>query len=99
MHARMRRAWHEEARKNWDALADDAARLAHEVWDAIKDEDWVLTASTLKDWARKLWNFDRPIAIPAAISAPARRSACRSASRSRTRARAASSSTSSPTAI
>jgi acetolactate synthase-1/2/3 large subunit len=30
------------------------------VWDAIKDEDWVLTAGTLEDWTRKLWDFDKP---------------------------------------
>ena len=35
-------------------------RLALEVWQAIKDEDWVLSAGTLHEWARKLWNFDRP---------------------------------------
>jgi acetolactate synthase I/II/III large subunit len=26
----------------------------------IKDEDWVFSAGTLHEWARKLWNFDRP---------------------------------------
>jgi acetolactate synthase-1/2/3 large subunit len=30
------------------------------VWDVIKDEDWVLTACTLQDWALKLWDFDKP---------------------------------------
>ena len=35
-------------------------RLALEVWRAIRDEDWVLSAGTLHHWARKLWNFDRP---------------------------------------
>jgi acetolactate synthase-1/2/3 large subunit len=34
-------------------------RLALEVWDKIKDEDWVLTAGTLEDWALRLWDFDR----------------------------------------
>ncbi len=31
-----------------------------EVWTAIRGEDWVLTAGTLEEWTRKLWNFDRP---------------------------------------
>jgi acetolactate synthase-1/2/3 large subunit len=35
-------------------------RLALEVWDAIKGEDWVLTAGDLGSWGKKLWNFDRP---------------------------------------
>ena len=36
------------------------ARLAHEVWQVIKNEDWVLTANTLKEWVHKLWDFDKP---------------------------------------
>ena len=35
-------------------------RLATEVWEAIKGEDWVLTAGDLGGWGKKLWNFDRP---------------------------------------
>jgi len=34
------------------------------VWDAIKDEDWVLTAGTLEQWTRKLWDFDKPYRHP-----------------------------------
>ena len=34
------------------------SRLALEIWDAIKDEDWVLTANTLRDWVEKLWDVD-----------------------------------------
>ena len=36
------------------------SRLAHEVWQVIKNEDWVLTANTLKEWVHKLWDFDKP---------------------------------------
>jgi acetolactate synthase-1/2/3 large subunit len=35
-----------------------------EVWDAIKDEDWVLTANELKHQVRKLWDFDKPYRHP-----------------------------------
>jgi len=35
--------WQEEARKNWDASPITFSRLAMEVWEVIKDEDWVLT--------------------------------------------------------
>ncbi len=31
--------------------------LAAEVWDVIKDEDWVLANGTGKGWARRLWNW------------------------------------------
>ena len=36
------------------------ARLASEVWDQIRDEDWVLTGNAFEQWALKLWDFDRP---------------------------------------
>jgi acetolactate synthase-1/2/3 large subunit len=38
--------------------------LASEVWEAIKNEDWVLTAGTLEEWTRKLWDFDQPYRHP-----------------------------------
>lgn len=34
------------------------AVLAHEIWQVIKDEDWVLTCGTLEDWTRRIWDFD-----------------------------------------
>jgi len=52
--------WAEQSRENWDASPISLPRLAHEVWDVIKTEDWVLTACTLQDWALKLWDFDKP---------------------------------------
>jgi acetolactate synthase-1/2/3 large subunit len=56
--------WQEEARQNWDASPITFARLALEIWDVIKDEDWVLTANDLKRQVRKLWNFDKPYRHP-----------------------------------
>ena len=56
--------WQEEARNDWDASPITFGRLALEVWDAIKDEDWVLTANDLKQQVRKLWDFDRPYRHP-----------------------------------
>ena len=57
--------WQDDIRENyWDQVPMTEARLACEVWEAIKDEDWVLTAGTLKDWAQKVWNFDRPYCFP-----------------------------------
>jgi acetolactate synthase-1/2/3 large subunit len=63
-HAQARQRWQADARDNWDAVPMTTGRLALEVWDAIKDEDWVLTAGGLKDWARKLWDFDKPYRHP-----------------------------------
>ena len=52
--------WQQEAKKDWDASPITFARLAMEVWDVIKDEDWVLAANDLKHQIRKLWDFDKP---------------------------------------
>jgi acetolactate synthase-1/2/3 large subunit len=60
--ARLR--WEKEAKQDWDASPITLARLATEVWNAIKGEDWVLTANTLEDWTRKIWDFDRPYRHP-----------------------------------
>ena len=56
----LRAEWAREAKVDWNASPITLPRLASEVWDAIKGEDWVLTANTLEDWTRKLWNFDKP---------------------------------------
>jgi len=63
-HKALRQGWKEESREGWDLTPMTTARLASEIWDVIKDEDWVLTANTLRSWARKLWNFDQPYRHP-----------------------------------
>jgi acetolactate synthase-1/2/3 large subunit len=63
-HAAARAAWQAEARRDWDAAPMTTGRLALEIWDAIKDEDWVLTANTLRDWVPKLWDIDQPYRHP-----------------------------------
>jgi len=63
-HKAARARWAAQARENWDQTPLSLPRLASEVWDVIKDEDWVLTANTLEDWTRKLWNFDKPYRHP-----------------------------------
>jgi acetolactate synthase I/II/III large subunit len=56
--------WQAEAKQDWDASPISLPRLASEVWNAIKTEDWVLTAGTLDGWARILWDFDQPYRHP-----------------------------------
>jgi len=63
-HQKARAGWAREAQQNWDASPITLPRLALEVWDAIKDEDWVLTANSLESWTRKLWDFDKPYRHP-----------------------------------
>ncbi len=55
-----RAKWAEQAKEDWDASPITLPRLASEVWNEIRGEDWVLTAGTLEDWTRKLWDFDKP---------------------------------------
>lgn len=56
--------WQEDAKKDWDAAPMTTPRLAHEVWEVIKNEDWVLTANTLKHQVRKQWDFDKAYRHP-----------------------------------
>jgi acetolactate synthase-1/2/3 large subunit len=59
-----RSEWEREARENWDASPITLPRLASEMWNVIRHEDWVLTANTLEDWTRILWDFDKPYRHP-----------------------------------
>jgi acetolactate synthase-1/2/3 large subunit len=59
IHDRNRAKWRDDARRDWDASPITLPRLASEVWDVIKDEDWVLTTESFANWAFKLWDFDR----------------------------------------
>ena len=52
------------SRLHWDDSPIWPARLASEVWDAIKGEDWVLTGADLEDWAPRLWDIDSPARWP-----------------------------------
>ncbi len=52
--------WQAEARTDWDVKPMTTARLASEIGEVIRNEDWVLTANTLEEWTLKLWNFDCP---------------------------------------
>jgi len=56
--------WQENSRKDWDSSPISLPRLAMEVWDVIKDEDWVLAANNMKHLVRKLWDFDKPYRHP-----------------------------------
>jgi len=63
-HRDARAKWAIEAKQDRDASPVTLPRLASEVWEVIRHEDWVLTAGTLEDWTRKLWDFDRPYRHP-----------------------------------
>ena len=56
--------WQDDVKKFWDHDPMHEARMAAEIWEVIRDEDWVLSAGTLKDWVRKVWDFDKPYRHP-----------------------------------
>ena len=56
--------WQKDAREGWDLSPMSTPRLAHEVWEVIKDHDWVLTANNLKAQVRKQWDFDKAYRTP-----------------------------------
>lgn len=56
--------WQDDVKKFWDHDPMHEARMAAEIWEVIKDEDWVLSAGTLKDWVRKVWDFDKSYRHP-----------------------------------
>jgi acetolactate synthase-1/2/3 large subunit len=57
-------AWQQQVADEWDEMPMRETRLAAEVWQAIREEDWVLTAGTLKDRVQKVWDFDTPYRHP-----------------------------------
>ena len=68
-----RRARHEETSRQarerdrqlvshgWDLSPLSTARIAAELWDQIKTKDWSLVSRSdgMRDWAWKLWNFEK----------------------------------------
>ena len=63
-HREARAKWARQALEDRDASPVTLPRLASAVWEVICREDWVLTAGTLEDWPRKLWDFDQPYRHP-----------------------------------
>ncbi|MPZ96309.1 MAG: thiamine pyrophosphate-binding protein [Propionibacteriales bacterium] len=56
--------WRASAEELSDARPVSTATLATEVWEVIKDTDWVLTAGTAAEWAKRTWDFDQPSRHP-----------------------------------
>jgi acetolactate synthase I/II/III large subunit len=60
LHVKAVDAWAAEAAAQADLSPVSTARLAAEVWQVVKDHDWVLTAGTAGGWAGRLWDLDAP---------------------------------------
>jgi benzoylformate decarboxylase/acetolactate synthase-1/2/3 large subunit len=59
-------AWAAQAQAEAGLSPVSTSRLATEVWEAVREHDWVLTAGTASGWAAKLWDFDREYRHPGA---------------------------------
>ncbi|HET8606795.1 MAG TPA: thiamine pyrophosphate-binding protein [Gaiellaceae bacterium] len=66
LHDETWRAWGEQAQREAGLSPVSTSRLAHDVWEVVRDYDWVLTAGTASGWAPKVWDFDRPYRHPGA---------------------------------
>lgn len=55
MHREMKQRDREAAALGWDAVPVSTGRLAAEMWNVIKNENWSLVVSDRIQWARRLW--------------------------------------------
>ncbi|HET9001660.1 MAG TPA: thiamine pyrophosphate-dependent enzyme [bacterium] len=56
----LRDRWRRAADRARDARPVSFPRLAADLWDVVKDEDWVLVNRTLRGWTRRLWDWTHP---------------------------------------
>ncbi|MEE8517554.1 MAG: thiamine pyrophosphate-binding protein [Dehalococcoidia bacterium] len=66
MHDNMYLGWQEQSKAGWDSKPMTLPRLSHEIWNQIKDEDWVMTGAVLDGWNRRLWDFTKAYQFPGA---------------------------------
>ncbi len=59
-HERLRREARTRCEEQWNDRPIAPARLAAEVWEVLRDEDWVLGNGDLDGWTRRLWDWTRP---------------------------------------
>ncbi len=59
-HEEIRARWQSELKRRWDERPISPPRLAHEVWEAIKKESWLLVAGGFRSWPQRLWDWNKP---------------------------------------
>ncbi|MGH7844047.1 MAG: thiamine pyrophosphate-binding protein [Candidatus Binatia bacterium] len=59
-HGEIRARWQAELKRRWDERPISPPRLAHEVWETIKNESWLLVAGGFRSWPQRLWDWDKP---------------------------------------
>jgi acetolactate synthase-1/2/3 large subunit len=56
-HAALHAEWHAAVKTERASKPLAPAALAAEIWDVLKDEDWVVANGSGKGWARRLWDW------------------------------------------
>ncbi|MBI1996419.1 MAG: thiamine pyrophosphate-binding protein [Deltaproteobacteria bacterium] len=59
-HEEIHARWQSDLKRRWDEKPIAPPRLAYEVWEAIKKEDWLLVAGAFRGWPSRLWTWDKP---------------------------------------
>ncbi|MFQ6011762.1 MAG: thiamine pyrophosphate-dependent enzyme, partial [Nitrososphaerales archaeon] len=62
-HDANRREWKEQAESEGTMRPISTAWLAHELWEIIKEEEWIVASGSLSQrtkWEQRLWTFDKP---------------------------------------
>jgi thiamine pyrophosphate-dependent acetolactate synthase large subunit-like protein len=59
-HEEIHTRWQNDLKRRWDERPIAPPRLAYEVWEAIKKEDWLLVAGAFRGWPSRLWTWDKP---------------------------------------
>ncbi len=64
MHNSMRDRWRDAAERARDEHPISLPRLALDLWDVVKDEDWVLVNRNLRGWTWRLWAWSGRTGVP-----------------------------------
>ena len=59
-HDSQRKKWRDEAKKRWKDRPISTARLAWEIFEAVRSDKWTVAHGSLSGWVRKLWEMERP---------------------------------------
>lgn len=59
-HNALRKKWQETAVQRWEQKPVSLARLASDLWEVVKGEDWSIVNGSLQGWPRRLWEWDKP---------------------------------------
>src|SRR5690606_11033969 len=58
-HAELRARQRTAVQERWDETPIAVPRLVAEVWEAVKEEPWLLTLRNTRSWPEGVWDFDR----------------------------------------